>query len=64
MKKTIKKFTNAIFMMTSFLLVFVLKLPSFWIIIFALFIGVVLTYLEKKRVCAAEDSKKSDGEVK
>ena len=64
MKKTIKKFTNAIFMMISFLLVFVLKLPSFWIIIFALFIGVVLTYLEKKRVCAAEDSKKSDGEVK
>lgn len=63
-KKTIKKFTNAIFMMLSFLLVFVLKLPSFWIIIFALFIGVVLTYLEKKRVCAAEDSKKSDGEVK
>ncbi len=64
MKKTIKKFTNAIFMMISFLLVFVLKLPSFWIIIFALFIGVVLTYLEKKRVGAAEDSKKSDGEVK
>jgi len=64
MKKTIKKFTNAIFMMISFLLVFVLKFPSFWIIIFALFIGVVLTYLEKKRVGAAEDSKKSDGEVK
>ena len=64
MKKTIKMFTNAIFMMISFLLVFVLKLPSFWIIIFALFIGVVLTYFEKKRVCAAEDSKKSDGEVK
>lgn len=64
MKKTIKKFTNAIFMMISFLLVFVFKLPSFWIILFALFIGVVLTYLEKKRVCAAEDSKKSDGEVK
>ena len=64
MKKTIKMFTNAIFMMISFLLVFVLKLPSFWIIIFALFIGVVLTYLEKKRVGAAEDSKKSDGEVK
>lgn len=64
MKKTIKKFTNAIFMMISFLLVFVFKLPSFWIILFALLIGVVLTYKEKKRVCAAEDSKKSDGEVK
>ena len=64
MKKTIRKFTNAIFLLISFLLVFVLKLPSFWIILFALLIGVVLTYLEKKRVCAAEDSKKSDGEVK
>lgn len=50
MKKTIKKFTNAIFMMISFLLVFVFKLPSFWIILFALFIGVVLTYKEKKKL--------------
>ena len=65
MKKTIKKFTNAIFMMISFLLVFVFKLPSFWIILFALFIGVVLTYLEKKKVAAVEeDSKKIDGEGK
>lgn len=63
MKKTIKKFTNAIFMMISFLLVFVFKLPSFWIILFALFIGVVLTYKEKKKVAAVEeDSKKIDGE--
>lgn len=65
MKKTIKKFTNAIFMMISFLLVFVFKLPSFWIILFALFIGVVLTYKEKKKVAAVEeDSKKVDGEGK
>ena len=65
MKKTIKKFTNAIFMMISFLLVFVFKLPSFWIILFALLIGVVLTYKEKKKVAAVEeDSKKSDGEGK
>lgn len=63
MKKTIKKFTNAIFMMISFLLVFVFKLPSFWIILFALLIGVVLTYKEKKKVSAVEeDSKKIDGE--
>lgn len=63
MKKTIKKFTNAIFMMISFLLVFVFKLPSFWIILFALIIGVVLTYKEKKKVAAIEeDSKKIDGE--
>ena len=65
MKKTIKKFTNAIFMLISFLLVFVLKLPSFWIILFALLIGVVLTYKEKKKAAAAgDDAKKSDGEVK
>lgn len=65
MKKTIKKFTNAIFMMISFLLVFVFKLPSFWIILFALFIGVVLTYKEKKKVAAVEeDSKKIEGEGK
>lgn len=65
MKKTIKKFTNAIFMMISFLLVFVFKLPSFWIILFALLIGVVLTYKEKKKVAAVEeDSKIIDGEGK
>ena len=65
MKKTIKKFSNAIFMMISFLLVFVFKLPSFWIILFALLIGVVLTYKEKKKVAAVEeDSKKIDGEGK
>lgn len=65
MKKTIKKFTNAIFMMISFLLVFVFKLPSFWIILFALLIGVVLTYKEKKKVAAVEeDSKKIEGEGK
>lgn len=65
MKKTIKKFTNAIFMMISFLLVFVFKLPSFWIILFALLIGVVLTYKEKKKAAAAgDDAKKSEGENK
>lgn len=65
MKKTIKKFTNAIFMMISFFLVFVFKLPSFWIILFALLIGVVLTYKEKKKVAAVEeDSKKIEGEGK
>ena len=65
MKKTIKKFTNAIFMLISFLLVFVLKLPSFWIILFALLIGVVLTYKEKKKAAVSgDDAKKSEGENK
>ena len=65
MKKTIKKFTNAIFMLISFLLVFVLKLPSFWIILFALLIGIVLTYKEKKKAAVSgDDAKKSEGESK
>ena len=65
MKKTIKKFTNAIFMLISFLLVFVFKLPSFWIILFALLIGVVLTYKEKKKAAVSgDDAKKSEGEGK
>ena len=65
MKKTIRKFTNAIFMLISFLLVFVLKLPSFWIILFALLIGVVLTYKEKKKAAVSgDDAKKSEGESK
>jgi chromate transporter len=65
MKKTIKKFTNAIFMMISFLLVFVFKIPSFWIILFALLIGVVLTYKEKKKAAVSgDDAKKSEGESK
>ena len=58
MRKTIKKFTNAIFMLISFLLVFVLKLPSFWIILFALLIGVVLTYKEKKKAAVSGDDAK------
>ena len=65
MKKTIRKFTNAIFMLISFLLVFVLKLPSFWIILFALLIGVVLTFKEKKKAAVSgDDAKKSEGESK
>ena len=65
MKKTIKKFTNAIFMLICFLIVFVLKLPSFWIILFALLIGVVLTYKEKKKAAVSgDDAKKSEGEGK
>ena len=52
-------------MLISFLLVFALKLPSFWIILFALLIGVVLTYKEKKKAAVSgDDAKKSEGESK
>lgn len=58
MKKTIKNIVNAIFMMISFLLVFVFKLPSFWIILCALAIGVILTFVEQKKQNQKDDVKK------
>lgn len=48
-KKTIKKFTNAIFMLISFSLVFFLKVPSFYIILVALIIGVILTAINLRK---------------
>lgn len=48
-KKTIKKITNAIFMLISFSLVFFLKVPSFYIIITALIIGVILTVINLRK---------------
>lgn len=42
-RKTIKNLENAIFMLLGFGLVFFLKIPSFWIILSALLIGVILT---------------------
>lgn len=43
-RKTIKNLENAIFMLLGFGLVFFLKIPSFWIILSALLIGVILTF--------------------
>lgn len=48
-KKTIKKITNAIFMLISFSLVFFLKVPSFYIISTALIIGVILTAINLRK---------------
>ena len=42
-RKTIKNLENAVFMLLGFGLVFFLKIPSFWIILSALLIGVILT---------------------
>lgn len=70
-KKTIKKITNALFMLVGFVLVFFFKIPSFWIIIVAIGIGCFLTFLEQKRASKAckvskvsknEDLKKSEKE--
>ncbi|MCR4742110.1 MAG: chromate transporter [Treponema sp.] len=48
-KKTIKNVYNAIFMLISFVLVFFFKVPSFWIIIAALLIGVLLVLIQDKK---------------
>lgn len=48
-KKTIKKITNAIFMLISFSLVFFFKVPSFYIIIVALITGVILTAINLRK---------------
>lgn len=48
-KKTIKKPINVIFMLASFIIVFFLKVPSFYIIIAALVIGVIITAVKLKK---------------
>ena len=55
-KKTIKKAFHVIMMLIAFVLVFWLKVPSFWIIIAALTCGVLLTFynLRKSKKTSAE----------
>lgn len=48
-KKTIKNIVNAVFMLISFALVFFFKVPSFYIILCALAIGVALTAINLKK---------------
>lgn len=48
-KKTIKNIVNAVFMLISFALVFFFKVPSFYIILCALAIGVALTVINFKK---------------
>lgn len=59
-KKTIKKPVHAVYMMISFVLVIWLKIPSFWIIIAALCMGVFLTYREKKSVKSEKNKVNSE----
>lgn len=49
-RKTIKNFENAIFMLIAFVLVFFFKVPSYWIILSALLIGVILTLATRSQV--------------
>ncbi len=54
-KKTIKNIFNAICMIISFVIVFFLKIQSFYIILAALLIGTIITAIKLKR-----ESKKSE----
>lgn len=54
-KKTIKNIFNAICMIISFVVVFFLKIQSFYIILAALLIGTIITAIKLKR-----ESKKSE----
>lgn len=45
-KKTIKNVWNAVFMVIGFILVFVFKIPSVWIILSAIIVGIVITVVK------------------
>ena len=47
-KKTIKKWQNAFFMIITFLLIFIFKIPSFVFILFGIITGVILTFVNTK----------------
>ena len=47
-KKTIKNWVNVIFMILSFIVVFVFKVPSFICILFGITVGVCLTFYNTK----------------
>ncbi len=48
-KKTIKNIVNAIFMCIGFILVFFLKVPSFYIIIGAIILGIIISVINQKK---------------
>ena len=47
-RKTIKNWVNAVFMFITFLLIFIFKIPSFIFILFGIFTGVILTFVNTK----------------
>ena len=57
MKKTIKNIWNAVFMVIAFLLVFILKIPSFYIIIAALACGILITVFNQRKIKKTESEK-------
>ena len=47
-KKTIKTLINVLFMLSTFIMVFVFKIPSFFIILLGIAIGVIMTLINTK----------------
>lgn len=47
-KKTIKNWVNALFMILSFVLIFIFKVPSFILILFGITTGIILTLIKTK----------------
>lgn len=58
-KKTIKNLFNVLCMLIAFCLIFFLKVPSFWIIISALIIGVILSIVKVKKAAKTESQNQS-----
>lgn len=56
-KKTIKKISNAIFMLISFSLVYFFKIPSFWIILVAITVGSILVAVKAKKEISEGENK-------
>ena len=63
-KKTIKNFYNGLFMFLAFVLVFFFKVPSYWIIISAIIIGIlnvlVQDKIKAKKSLDLQDDKKTE----
>lgn len=63
-KKTIKNFYNGLFMFLAFVLVFFLKVPSYWIIISAIIMGILIVLVQDKikakKTLDLQDDKKTE----
>lgn len=63
-KKTIKNFYNGLFMFLAFVLVFFLKVPSYWIIISAIIMGILIVLVQDKikakKTLDLQDDKKNE----
>lgn len=63
-KKTIKNFYNGLFMFLAFVLVFFFKVPSYWIIISAIIMGILIVLVQDKikakKTLDLQDDKKTE----